>query len=121
MSFKETLARDCDEDAADVAAALRTAIERRVDGIRNGTGHWPELEEVLAELDLCEAELVDDADDNGDDDPAEAEAAWAAEIQLRVDEIRSGKTKTYAAEDVIAAMRLRFESIAGGKRFKDIR
>lgn len=97
-----------DEDPANVEAELAEAIERRADGIRNGTGHWPELEEVLAELDLCEAELMDDADDADDEDPAEVEAAWALEIQRRVDEIRSGKAKTYAAEDVIAAMRLRF-------------
>lgn len=96
------------EDPGDVAAAFAEAVERRVDGIRNGTGHWPELEEVLAELDRCEAELTDDADDADDEDPAEIEAAWALEIQRRVDEVRSGEAKTYAAEDVIAAMRLRF-------------
>ncbi|HST59781.1 MAG TPA: addiction module protein [Longimicrobium sp.] len=97
-----------DEDPAHVAAALAEALERRVDGIRNGTGHWPELEDVLAELDRCEAALMDDEDDADDDDPEELEAAWAPEIQRRVDEIRSGEAKTYAAEDMIAAMRLRF-------------
>ncbi len=97
-----------DEDPAEVEAAFTEAVERRVKDIRNGTGHWPELEEVLAELEQCEAELMDDADDADDEDPAEVEAAWALEIERRVDEIRSGEAKTYAAEDVIAAMRLRF-------------
>lgn len=100
---------DAPSDEAPVAfeAAWAEAIERRVAGIRNGTGHWPELEEVLAELDRCEADPADEGDD-GDDDPAKVEAAWAAEIQRRVDEIRSGEAQTYAAEDVIAALRLRF-------------
>lgn len=97
------------EDPAEFAAAWDEAIQRRIEGIRNGTGHWPELEEVLAELDRCEAEFMDDSDDeDDDDDPAEVEAAWASEIQRRVEEIRSGTAKTYPAEDVIAAMRLRF-------------
>lgn len=96
------------DGSPDVEAAFAEAVERRLAGIRNGTSHWPELEEVLAELDRCEAELMDDADDADEDDPAEVEAAWALEIQRRVDEIRSGQAKTYAAEDVIAAMRLRF-------------
>jgi hypothetical protein len=108
-SRAEMLAAALGEDPEAVAAAWDEAIQRRVEGIRNGTGHWPELEEVLAELDRCEAEFMDDSDeDDDDDDPAEVEAAWASEIQRRVDEIRGGTAKTYAAEDVIAAMRLRF-------------
>ncbi|HST59783.1 MAG TPA: addiction module protein [Longimicrobium sp.] len=97
-----------DEGALAVSAELRAAVERRVDGIRNGTGHWPEFEEVLAELDRCEAELLDDEDDADEDDPEEVEAAWALEIQRRVDEIRNGTAETYALEDVLAEMEERY-------------
>jgi len=68
-------------DPAHVAVAFAEAVERRVDGIRNGTGHWPELEEVLAELDRCDVELSDEGDEGEDDSPVEVEAAWTAEIQ----------------------------------------
>jgi hypothetical protein len=106
------LHEECDEDPAEVEAAWAEEIRQRVEGIRNGTGEWYDLKEVLAEMDRFEAELeaedLDDADDDEDEDPAEVEAAWAAEIQRRVEEIRSGSVKTHAAEDVIAALRLRF-------------
>ena len=101
---------DADEDQAGVALTLEKEIRRRVDDIRNGTGYWPDVEETLAELDRIRAEgPCNPADDDGeDDDPAEVEAEWAGEIQRRVEEIRSGTVKTYAAEDVFAALRLRF-------------
>lgn len=99
-----------EECLAELEAAWRASIQARVDGIRSGTGNWRELKEVLAELDRIQAELVEEDPDDGaeDDDPVEVEAAWAAEIERRVNEIRNGTAKTYAAEDVIAAMRLRF-------------
>lgn len=92
-------------------AQWEAAIQARVEGIRNGTGHCPELEELLAEqdrrrIDSLASELYEEDDEDGD--PAEVEAAWAEEIQRRVEEIRAGTAKTYAAEDVFAALRLRF-------------
>ncbi|HLM69392.1 MAG TPA: addiction module protein [Longimicrobium sp.] len=50
----------------------------------------------------------EEADDELDEDPAEVEAAWADEIKRRVDEIGNGTVETYALEDVLAEMRLRF-------------
>jgi hypothetical protein len=98
------------EDVAEFKAGWETAIQARVDGIRNGTGHWPELKELLAEQDRrvesLASELYEEDDEDGD--PAEVEVAWAEEIQRRVEEIRAGTAKTYAAEDVFAALRLRF-------------
>ncbi|HLM69393.1 MAG TPA: addiction module protein [Longimicrobium sp.] len=98
------------ENAADFEAGWEAAIQARVDGIRNGTGEWSGLKEVLAELDQLQTELADeDLDDSEEDvDPAEHEQAWATEIERRVNEIRDGTAKTYAAEDVIAALRLHF-------------
>jgi ATP-dependent exoDNAse (exonuclease V) beta subunit len=109
----EKMRDDTDDDLADVARAWERDIRQRVDDIRNGTGHWPVVEELLAELDQymdeAETDEEDDEDEDEDeDDPAEVEAAWAEEIQRRVEEIRSGTVKTYAAEDVFAALRLRF-------------
>jgi hypothetical protein len=109
----EKMRDDTDDDLADVTLAWERDIRQRVNGIRNGTGHWPVVEELLAEMDQFEAELdaedLDDGDDDDEDaDPAEVEAAWAEEIQRRVEEVRSGTAKTYAAEDVFAALRLRF-------------
>lgn len=43
-----------------------------------------------------------------DEDVKDVDAAWAEEIERRVAEIHNGTTPTYAAEDVIAAMRIRF-------------
>ena len=98
------------EDVAEFEAGWNAAIQARVDGIRNATGEWSGLKEVLAELDRLETELADeDPDDSEDDvDAAEHEQAWAAEIERRVAEVRAGTAKTYAAEDVVAALRLRF-------------
>lgn len=98
------------EDVAEFEAGWKAAVQARVDGIRNGTGDWSELKEVLAELDQLEAELADEALDDPDEDAdlAEHEQEWAAEIERRVNEIRDGTAKTYAAEDVVAALRLRF-------------
>jgi hypothetical protein len=105
----EKMRDDTQDDLADVALAWERDVRQRVNDIRNGTGHWPVVEELLAEMDqyIADAE-IDEDDDEDDDDPAEVEAAWAEEIQRRVEEIRSGTVKTYAAEDVFAALRLRF-------------
>ena len=104
----EKMPDDLDDDLADVALVWEREVRQRVDDIRNGTGHWPNVEELLAELDQYLAEDWDGEDDNDDDDPAEVEAAWAEEIERRVNEIRSGTAITYPAEDVFAALRLRF-------------
>ncbi len=44
-----------------------------------------------------------------DDEPAEegVEAAWDAEIQRRVEDIRSGRVKTIPGEDVLARIKAR--------------
>jgi putative addiction module component (TIGR02574 family) len=41
------------------------------------------------------------------EDPAEAERAWQAEIQLRLDEYRAGKVQTTPAADVFSEARRR--------------
>jgi hypothetical protein len=46
--------------------------------------------------------------DDGDADPAAAEAAWAAEIAWRVQEIRDGTAELYDLEDVLAEMEERY-------------
>lgn len=78
---------------------------------KKGRGQADGLWAVLAAMDDCEAEMdsafVDGTDDD-DEDTGAVDAAWAKEIQHRVAEIRDGITPTYAAEDVIAAMRIRF-------------
>jgi Putative addiction module component len=103
---------DEDEPSAEEEAAWAAEIDRRVAEIRSGTGKFSGIDEVLAELEHLEAEwaqypLEAPADDE-EDDLAEVEAAWEDEIKRRVDEIRNGTVKTYAAEDVLAALRLRF-------------
>jgi hypothetical protein len=57
-----------------------------------------------------QAEFANDVADSVADDHLDGEVARAAaeEIQLRVAEIRDGTAKTYDAEDVLTAMRLRF-------------
>lgn len=98
-----------DEHLDDAAAASAARIAQRVEAIRNGAPLSEDLREILAEMDHAEAELADEPFEDGeDDDPAGVEAAWADEIQLRVAEIRDGTAKTYDAEDVMTAMRLRF-------------
>jgi hypothetical protein len=96
--------------SADLDAEWDEEIRLRVEQIRNGTA-GPDLLEVMAELDRCEAEhgdeFLDDVEDESGD-PAEIEAAWADEIAERVRELREGTVKTYAAEDVMAVLRSRF-------------
>lgn len=107
----ESRERRCaDEELATAKAAWAEEIRRRVNQIRSGTASR-DLQEVMAELDQCEAELgnglVDDAGENSDD-PTEVAAAWEDEIGERLKEIREGTVTTYAAEDVMAALWARF-------------
>jgi hypothetical protein len=107
----ESVAQEYDD--ADLSATRKVwdeEIERRVEQLRNGTaGH--ELLEVLAELDRCDAELLelgsDELEDDADD-PAEIEAAWADEIETRIREMQEGTVPTYAAEDVLAVLHFRY-------------
>jgi hypothetical protein len=98
-----------DDDPAEAEAAWADEIRRRVEEIRNGTAELYDLEDVLAEMDQCESEVADEPMGSADlDDGADVEAAWGDEIKRRVDEIRDGTAQTYAAEDVMAALRFRF-------------
>jgi putative addiction module component (TIGR02574 family) len=76
---------------------------------------WEELLEKALQLPSEEQEkiaralyenLADEEDE--DEDPAEVEAAWAEEIQRRVEEIRNGTVETIPADEVFAEMRARF-------------
>ena len=102
-----------DDDADPVAteAAWAEEIGRRVQEIRDGTAELYDLEDVLAEMEeRYEAEIDDAALSSADDDladPADVEAAWAEEIKQRIDEVSAGTVRTYAAEDVMAVLRLR--------------
>lgn len=99
-----------DTDVARPQETWAEQIDRRVHDIRSGTARR-ELREVLAELDRYEAELGEmelDELDCEPDDLAELESAWADEIQTRIQEIEEGTVPTYAAEDVMAALRARF-------------
>ncbi|HLM69391.1 MAG TPA: addiction module protein [Longimicrobium sp.] len=51
-------------------------------------------------------ELLDSvSDDELDEDPAEVEAAWAAEIKRRIDEYDAGLVEAIPAEEVFAKAR----------------
>ena len=76
---------------------------------------WEELLEQALQLPLDEQERIARAlyenladHDDEDEDPAEVEAAWAEEIQRRVDEIRNGTVETIPADVVMAELRARF-------------
>jgi putative addiction module component (TIGR02574 family) len=47
-------------------------------------------------------------DDDEDEDPAEVEAAWAAELDRRADEILSGKAVGRPAEEVFKELREKY-------------
>jgi hypothetical protein len=85
-------------------------IARRVAAIRDGASITGDLREILAEMDRGEAEFAveEQYDAVEEDDPVEVEVAWGEEIRLRIGEILDGSVKTYDAEDVMTAMRLRF-------------
>jgi putative addiction module component (TIGR02574 family) len=75
---------------------------------------WEELLEKVLQLPSNEQEKIARAvyehlvDEDDDEDPAEVEAAWADEIQRRVEEIRNGTVETIPADEVFAEMRARF-------------
>ena len=60
------------------------------------------LEKALALSTRDRGVLIDRLIQSLEDDPAEegAEEAWASEIKVRVEEIRSGKAKMVSAEEV---------------------
>lgn len=104
-----------DDELGDDPAAAETAwaeeIQRRVEQIRNGMVATPALQEVLAELEErfdAEAAYEATSDVHADEEPAEVERAWAEEIERRIEEVRAETERTYAAEDVMAALRARF-------------
>lgn len=51
-------------------------------------------------------EVIDGEDE--DEEPGVVEAAWAAEIERRVEEIRNGTAELYDVDDVLAEMEERF-------------
>lgn len=76
---------------------------------------WEELLEKALQLPSAEQEkiaralyenLADEEDE--DEDPTEVEAAWAEEIERRVEEIRNGTVQTIPADVVMAELRARF-------------
>ena len=67
----------------------------------------PDEKERIARA-LYESLADEDDEDDEDEDPAEVEAAWADEIQRRVEEIRNGTVETIPADEVFAEMRARF-------------
>lgn len=86
---------------------MSTPIGQPVDGF----GVTEEIQAVLALMDVCDAEiraaaLAGGADE--DEDWEDMDGVWTEEIERRVAEIHDGTTPTYAAEDVIAAVRIRF-------------
>jgi hypothetical protein len=99
-----------DDDPAEAETAWAAEIDRRVAEIRNGAAKSRAEDEVLAELEGLDAAWAGHPlDDPADaEDAAEVELAWEEEIERRLHEIRSGTANTYAAEDVLVALRLRF-------------
>lgn len=74
---------------------------------------WEELLEKALQLPSAEQEkiaraLYENLADEEDEDPTEVEAAWAEEIERRVEEIRNGTVQTIPADVVMAELRARF-------------
>jgi putative addiction module component (TIGR02574 family) len=76
---------------------------------------WEELLEQALQLPSNEKEQIARAlyeslaaEEDEEGDPAEVEAAWADEIQRRVEEIRTGAVETIPADVVMAELRARF-------------
>jgi putative addiction module component (TIGR02574 family) len=77
---------------------------------------WEQLLEKALQLPSADQEQLAralyenlaDEDEDDDEDPAEVEAAWAEEIERRVEEIRNGTVETIPADVVFAEMRARF-------------
>lgn len=73
---------------------------------------WERLEAEV--LDLPQRErarlarrLIASLEDETEEDPAEVEAAWEEEIRRRLDEHRTGTSRSIPAEDVFAEARSR--------------
>lgn len=78
---------------------------------------WEELLEKALQLPSAEQEkiaralyenLADEEAEDEDEYPAEVEAAWAEEIQRRVEEIRNGTVELIPADEVMAELRERY-------------
>jgi putative addiction module component (TIGR02574 family) len=76
---------------------------------------WEELLEKALQLPSDEKERIARAlyenladEEEEDEDPAEVEAAWAEEIQRRVEEIRNGTVETIPADEVMAELGARY-------------
>ena len=52
--------------------------------------------------------LIESLDAEPAEDLAEVEQAWQAEVEKRVDEIKSGRVKTIPAEEVFAKLRAKY-------------
>jgi putative addiction module component (TIGR02574 family) len=74
---------------------------------------WEELLEQALQLPLDEQEriaraLYENLADVDDDDPADVEAAWAEEIERRLEEIRNGTVELIPADEVMGQLRARY-------------
>jgi putative addiction module component (TIGR02574 family) len=74
---------------------------------------WEELLEQALRLPPEEQEriaraLYENLADQDDDDPAEVEAAWAEEIERRLEEIRNGTVELVPADELMAELRARY-------------
>ena len=52
--------------------------------------------------------LIESLDGEPAEDLANVEQAWQAEVEKRVDEIKSGRVKTIPAEEVFAKLRAKY-------------
>ena len=52
--------------------------------------------------------LIESLDGEPAEDLADVEQAWQAEVEKRVDEIKSGRVKTIPAEEVFAKLRAKY-------------
>ena len=52
--------------------------------------------------------LIESLDGEPAEDVADVEQAWQAEVEKRVDEIKSGRVKTIPAEEVFAKLRAKY-------------
>jgi putative addiction module component (TIGR02574 family) len=76
---------------------------------------WEELLEKALQLPSDEKERIARAlyenladEEEEDEDPTEVEAAWAEEIQRRVEEIRNGTVETIPADEVMTELGARY-------------
>jgi putative addiction module component (TIGR02574 family) len=74
---------------------------------------WEELLEQALRLPPDEQEriaraLYENLADQDEEDPAEVEAAWAEEIERRLEEIRNGTVELVPADELMAELRARY-------------